>query len=119
MSDKFHDREQSFEAKLKLDAELQFKAEAHRDKLVGLWAAAKMGMDGADAEAYAKSVVISDLEEPGIDDLIRKVMADFAERDITVSEEELRQELDRQMAQAIEDVKADFEPLGNDHGNAG
>ena len=119
MSDSFHDREQSFEAKLKLDEELKFKAEAHRNKLVGLWAADKMGIEGADADAYAKSVVLSDLDEPGIEDVIRKVMGDFSERGVDVSEDELRQQMDAKMVQAIEDVKEDFEPLGDDHGTHG
>jgi len=115
MSDSFHDREQSFEAKNKLDEELKFKAEARRNKLVGLWAAEKMGIEGADADAYAKTVVISDLDEPGIEDVIRKVMGDFKERGISVPEDDLRTEMDRQMVVAIEQVKADFDPLGNDH----
>jgi hypothetical protein len=115
MSDTFHNREQSFEAKFKLDEELRFKAESRRNKLVGLWAAGKMGLSGADAEAYAKTVVLSDLDEPGIDDVLRKVMADFTERNISVSEDALRAEMDRQMAVAVEQVKADFEPLGGDH----
>ncbi|PCI41777.1 MAG: aldolase [Rhodospirillaceae bacterium] len=115
MSDSFHDREQSFEAKNKLDEELKFKAEARRNKLVGLWAAEKMGIEGADADAYAKAVVISDLEEPGIEDVIRKVMGDFKERKTNVSEDDLRAEMDRQMGVATEQVKADFDPLGKDH----
>jgi len=115
MSDSFHDREQSFEAKHKLDEELKFKAESRRNKLVGLWAAGKMGMTGADADAYAKTVVLSDLEEPGIEDVIRKVLGDFAERDVSVDEEKIRAEMDRQMGVAIEQVQADFDPLGKDH----
>jgi len=115
MSDSFHDREQSFEAKNKLDEELKFKAEARRNRLVGLWAAEKMGMDGADADAYAKTVVIADLDEPGFEDVIRKVMADFAKRELTVAEDDLRAEMDRQMDVAIEQVKANFTPLGQDH----
>jgi len=116
MSDSFHDREQSFEAKNKLDEELKFKAEARRNKLVGLWAAEKMGIEGSDADAYAKTVVISDLDEPGIEDVIRKVMGDFADRGVAVGEDDLRTEMDRQMAVAIEQVKGDFDPLGKDHG---
>ena len=116
MSDSFHDREKSFEAKHKLDEELQFKAESRRNKLVGLWAAEKMGLSGADADAYAKTVVISDLDEPGIEDVIRKVMGDFNERALSIGEDELRAEMDRQMSIAIEQVKGDFEPLGGDHG---
>ena len=115
MSDSFHDREQSFEAKNKLEAELQFKAESRRNKLVGLWAAEKMGIEGADADAYAKSVVMADLDEPGIEDVIRKVMGDFAERNVSVSEADLRAEMERQMIVAIEQVKGDFDPLGGDH----
>lgn len=115
MSDSFHDREKSFEAKHKLDEELRFKAESRRNKLVGLWAAAKMGIEGADADAYAKTVVMADMEEPGIEDVIRKVMGDFTERGTTVSEAELRAEMDRQMVVAIEQVKGDFDPLGSDH----
>lgn len=115
MSDSFHNREQSFEAKFKLDEELRFKAESRRNKLVGLWAAGKMGLIGADAEAYAKTVVLSDLDESGIEDVIRKVMADFTARNIAVSEDALRTEMDRQMHIAVEQVKADFEPLGGDH----
>ena len=116
MSDSFHDREQSFEAKNKLDEELRFKAESRRNKLVGLWAAEKMGMECADAEAYAKTVVMADMDEPGIEDVIRKVMADFAERNVSVGEDELRAEMERQMAVAIEQVKGNFDPLGCDHG---
>ena len=115
MSDSFHNREQSFEAKNKLDEELKFKAEARRNKLVGLWAANKMGIEGSDADAYAKTVVVADLEEPGIEDVIRKVMADFAARDTKVSEDDLRAEMGRQMIIAEEQVKADFNPLGDDH----
>jgi hypothetical protein len=115
MSDSFHNREKSFEAKHKQEEELQFRAEARRNKLVGLWAAAKMGLDGSDAAAYAKSVVMADLDEPGIDDLLRKVMGDFAERGVKVSEDELRAEMDRQMAAAIDQVKENFDPLGDDH----
>lgn len=115
MSDSFHDREQSFEAKNKLDEEHKFKAESRRNKLVGLWAAEKMGLDGGDADAYAKTVVISDLDEPGIEDVIRKVMGDFAERGVSVSEDDLRTEMERQMVVALEQLKADFKPLGNDH----
>lgn len=115
MSDSFHTREQSFEAHNKLDEELKFKAESRRNKLVGLWAAEKMGLSGADADAYAKTVVMADLDEPGIEDVVRKVMGDFAERGVAVSEADLRTEMERQMAIAIDQVKEDFDPLGCDH----
>lgn len=119
MSDSFSDREKSFEAKHKMDEEQLFKAQSRRDKLLGQWAAEKMGMSGAEVDAYAKTVVIADLEEPGDEDVIRKVMADFATHGTSVSEDELRVELERLMSVAMEEVKADFNPLGNDHESVG
>lgn len=116
MSDTFHDREKSFEAKFKLDAELKFKAEARRNKLVGLWAAGKMGLSGDDAAAYAKEVIDSDMEEPGIEDLIRKVMGDFADKGVAVSEDELRAEVTRAMAQVMDQLQKEYpNALGTDH----
>ena len=120
MSDSFHDREKSFEAKQKLDEELNFKIQSRRNKLTGLWAAEKMGMTGADADAYAKTVVIADLEEPGDEDVIRKVMGDFAEHGADVSEDDLRAELVRQMAVASDQLKGEYpEALGEDHEHIG
>lgn len=116
MSDTFQDREKSFEAKFKLDAEQKFKAEARRNKLLGLWAADKMGIAGADANAYAKEVIDSDMEEPGVDDIVRKVMGDFADKGVDVSEDELRAQIERCMTEAVEQLKAEFpEALGGDH----
>ncbi len=116
MSDSFHDREKSFEAKFKLDEETLFKAQARRNKYLGLWAAGKMGMSDTEAVAYAKTVVISDLEEIGDEDVIRKVMADFTARKVPVSDDDLRTELKRLMGIAMDEVKDNFEPLGEDHG---
>ena len=67
------DREEGFERKFALDEELKFKATARRNKLLGLWAAEKLGKTGADADAYAKEVVMSDIEEAGDHDVFRKV----------------------------------------------
>ena len=74
----FNDRENAFENKFAHDAEMQFKAEARRNKLVGLWAAELLGKSGDDAADYAISVVMADLEEAGIEDVVRKVAADLA-----------------------------------------
>ncbi len=74
----FNDRENAFEAKFAHDAELQFKLAARRDKLVGLWAAEKLGLAGLEAEAYAKQVILSDLEEAGDEDVVRKLVGDLA-----------------------------------------
>ena len=119
MSDSFQDREKSFEAKHKMDEEHQFKVVSRRNKLLGQWAAEKMGMSGAEIEAYAKTVVIADLEEPGDDDVVRKVMADFATHGVGISEDDLRGEMERLMGVAMEELKADFEALGKDHEQVG
>ena len=74
----FDDREHAFEAKYAHDSEMQFRAEARRNKLVGLWAAELMGKAGDEAAEYAMSVVSADFEEAGIEDVVRKVAADLA-----------------------------------------
>ncbi|WP_164658899.1 DUF1476 domain-containing protein [Tropicibacter sp. Alg240-R139] len=73
----FDDRENAFENKFAHDEEMQFKAVARRNKMVGLWAAELMGKSGADADEYAKTVVLSDFEEAGHEDVVRKVEADL------------------------------------------
>ncbi len=72
----FDDRENAFENKFAHDAEMQFKAEARRNKLVGLWAAELMGKDGDDATAYAREVIKADFEEAGDEDVYRKLFTD-------------------------------------------
>lgn len=74
----FDDRETAFEAKFAHDSEMQFRAEARRNKLVGLWAAELMGKTGEAADAYALEVVSADFEEAGDEDVVRKVVADLA-----------------------------------------
>ena len=74
----FNDREKSFEKKFQHDQELQFKVNARKNKLLGLWAAGLLGKTGADAEAYAKDVVMADFEKPGDSDFIHKLMKDLA-----------------------------------------
>ncbi|MDO8883225.1 MAG: DUF1476 domain-containing protein [Pseudotabrizicola sp.] len=76
----FDDRENAFENKFAHDAEMQFRAEARRNKLVGLWAADLLGKTGDDAAAYAITVVQADFEEAGIEDVVRKVAADLGDR---------------------------------------
>ncbi|MDS9465986.1 DUF1476 domain-containing protein [Paracoccus sp. MBLB3053] len=75
----FDDRERSYEAKFALDAELNFKAEARRNRLLGEWAAALLGKTGDDARSYALTVVTSDFDEPGDEDVFRKLSTDLAE----------------------------------------
>ena len=76
----FEDRENAFESKFAHDAEMQFKAEARRNKLLGLWAAGLMGKEGDAADAYAKEVIKSDFEEAGDDDVLRKVTGDLGDK---------------------------------------
>ena len=87
-----------------MDQERAFKANARRCKLVGLWAAEKMGITGEDAEAYAKEVVISDFEKPGQDDVVEKVMADFAAKGVDISEHIVRVEMERQYEEAARQI---------------
>lgn len=100
------DRKDAFEKKFAHDEELAFKASARRNKLLGLWAAEKLGKAGADAETYAKSVVMADFEEAGDDDVLRKVLADFSAAGVQQSEHQVRRTMDELMAKAIEEIKA-------------
>ncbi len=100
----FDDRKKGFESKFAHDEELRFKATARRNKLLGLWAAEKQGLSGAAAEAYAKEVVAADFEEAGDDDVVRKVMADFAAKNVGQSEHQVRRTMDELMAEAVEQV---------------
>lgn len=96
----FEDRQKGFEAKYAHDAEMQFKAEARRNKLLGIWAAGKMGMDGEAAESYAKEVVASDFEEAGDEDVYRKVSGDLDAKGTAVSEQEIRDQMVQLMGEA-------------------
>jgi hypothetical protein len=100
------DREKGFERKFAHDEELQFKATARRAKLLGLWAAELMGLSGADAEAYAKTVVVADLEEAGEEDLFRKIKADLDAKNATQSDHQIRRTMDEMMAKAVEQIRA-------------
>ena len=98
----FDNRENAFENMYAHDAEMQFKAEARRNKLLGLWAAQLMGLSDDAADAYAKAVVIEDLKEVGDDDVYRKVSADMAAKGASVPEAELR----RRMQEFLIEAKA-------------
>ena len=90
----FDKREEGFEKKFALDEEQKFKAEARRNKLLGMWAAEKLGITGDAAAAYAKEVVAADFEEAGDGDVLRKVMGDLTAKGIWMSEPELRVKMD-------------------------
>jgi hypothetical protein len=102
----FDKREEGFEKKFAHDEELRFKATARRNKLLGLWAASKMGVTGADADTYAKAVVAADFEEAGDHDVFRKVRADLDAKKVAgVSDQEIRKTMDELLARAVEEIK--------------
>ena len=92
-----NDREAAFENKFAHDADMQFRAEARRNKLLGLWAAGLLGKTGDDADAYAKEVVKADFEEAGHEDVFRKVAGDLGSK---ATEAEIRSQLDSLLADA-------------------
>ncbi len=94
MADSFNQREQGFEAKFKMDKEMEFKVDARRNKLLGLWLAEKLGLPEAQYADYAKEVVIADLDEPGHEDVMRKVMKDIADKGANVTEDEVRSKIE-------------------------
>jgi hypothetical protein len=101
----FDKREEGFEKKFAHDEELRFKASARRNKLLGLWAAEKLGLSGAQAEAYAKEVVIADFEEAGDQDVFRKIRKDLDAKKVAATDLDIRNAMDELMTQAIEQIK--------------
>jgi len=101
----FDEREKGFEAKYKHDQEIQFKVTARRNRLLGLWAAEQLGLSGAEADAYAKSVVVADFEKPGDEDVVGKVMADLSAKGVQITEHALRRRIAEFMDLAREQIK--------------
>jgi hypothetical protein len=102
----FDKREEAFEKQFALDEEQKFKAEARRNKLLGLWVAEKLGKSGEDAGAYAKEVIAAEFEEDGDADVVRKVIGDLSAKGIAIGEDEIRARMDELMLVAIAQVKA-------------
>ncbi|MDO8879055.1 MAG: DUF1476 domain-containing protein [Pseudolabrys sp.] len=100
----FDKREEGFEKKFAHDEELQFKAMARRNKLLGLWAAGILGKTGPDADAYAKEVVVADFEEAGDNDVLNKVAKDLAAKGIT--EQQIRAQMNELLATAVAQIQA-------------
>ena len=94
------DREKGYENKYAHDQEIEFKANARRNKLLGLWAAEQMGLDGEAAAEYAKSVVIADFEEAGDEDVFRKIRGDFDAKGVDLSDHLLRKQMEDLLAEA-------------------
>jgi hypothetical protein len=103
----FDDRERAEEARYAMDQQSQMRVTARRNKLLGLWAAGLMGVSGADAETYAKSVVVADLEEAGDGDVIRKVLADLSAAGVNQTEAQIKEELARLLPVAREEIARD------------
>lgn len=100
----FDDRKKGFENKFAHEEQLDFAVEARCSKLFGLWIAEKIGLNGADADTYAAEVVESNLEEPGFEDVLRKVKADLDEKGVEIPDEDLRIQLDRDLAEAKKQI---------------
>ncbi|MEZ5827882.1 MAG: DUF1476 domain-containing protein [Hyphomicrobiales bacterium] len=103
----FDEREKSFERKFALDEELRFKSTARRNKLLGLWAAEKMGLSGDDAQAYAREVVKADLEEPGEEDVFRKIRKDFDAKGVDQSDHQIRRAMAELIVEAVSQIEAE------------
>lgn len=120
MNDSFKKRGTSEEAKFKNESEIKFKIEARRNKMLGFWAAEKLGLSGDDSEAFAKKVVVSDLEESGFEDVVRMVSKNFSDGGVDIGDDVIRAEIQRLQAVAEEEVQNTYpEPLGGDHGRVG
>ena len=102
----FDKREEGFEKQFAHDEELRFRANSRRNKLLGLWAAEKLGLSGTEADAYAKEVVTPDFEEAGDHDVFRKIRGDFDAKNVPQSDHQIRRTMDELMAQAVAQIKA-------------
>ena len=103
----FEDREKGFERKFAHDEELKFRATARRNKLLGLWAAEKLGLAGDEAQAYAREIVKADLAEPGEEDVFRKVRSDFDAKGIAESDHQIRRMMGELMAAAVSQIETE------------
>jgi hypothetical protein len=102
----FDKREEGFEKQFAHDEELRFKATARRNKFLGLWAAQKLGLSAAEAEAYAKDVVLADFEEAGDHDVFRKIRRDFDAKGVKESDHQIQRTMIDLMAKAIAEIRA-------------
>ena len=103
----FEDREKGFERKFAHDEELKFRATARRNKLLGLWAAEKLGLAGDEAQAYAREIVKADLAEPGEEDVFRKLRSDFDAKGIAESDHQIRRMMGELMAAAVSQIESE------------
>jgi hypothetical protein len=102
----FDEREHAYEAKFAHDAELRFRAKARRDKAIGVWAAAQLGLSGTAAEDYAKEILRSDLNQPDDASLVHKLLGDFRAKGVALEEPALKKKLVELLLQAAADIEA-------------
>ena len=101
----FNDREKSFEKKFAMDEELKFKAESRRNRLLGQWAAGKLGLSGAAVDDYVKAVRKADLAQKGDDDVFQKIKKDLKDKGVSVADSELRKAMDDFLASAVQQLQ--------------
>jgi hypothetical protein len=101
----FDKREEGFESKFAHDEELRFKARARSNKLIGLWAAEKLGLAGAAAETYAANIVAADLDKPNSDSVFSKLRMDFDENGVAQSDHQIRRTMEEAMAKAVAEIQ--------------
>ena len=106
----FDERQKGFEKKFEKDQELQFKAQARRNRLLGLWAAELMGLKGGDADAYAKEVVKEDFVKPGEEDVFDKIMKDLKAKGVTQSDHQVRRKMDELLGVAKQQLMTEVKP---------
>ena len=102
----FDKRREGYESKFARDEELRFKVIARRNKLLGLWAAEKLGRHGDDAQAYAKEVIRADMQEAGDEDVFRKLRADFDAAGVTQSDHQIRRTMEEMMVEAVVQIES-------------
>jgi hypothetical protein len=103
----FEEREKGFERKFVHDEELKFKATARRNRMLGLWAAERLGLAGDAAQAYAREVIKADLAEPGDEDVFRKLRTDFDAKGVIESDHQIRRMMSEMMSQAVAQIEAE------------
>jgi hypothetical protein len=101
----FDKRKEGYESKFARDEELKFKATARRNKLLGLWASEKLGKSAEDAQAYAREVIRSDMQEAGDEDVFRKIRADFDAAGVQQSDHQIRRTMEELMAEAVMQIE--------------
>jgi len=102
----FDKREKAFEAEFIHDEELKFKAEARRNKMLGLWAAEKLGMSGEAAADYSRIIVAAEIDAASDEGVVRKILSDLAAKGVSISEDELRSRMNELLAAAVAQIKA-------------